>query len=200
MQLRLVPTLLFIAFTVGAWNHYSKRAISHSADIVAPDAPVQVNRSDVAQFSVGAVQITPVAAFSLEARVLSTERYHSGRQADLSPIDLALGWGAMSDSAVLGKLNISQGNRFYYYRWAEQPPISPSEIVKLSANMHMIPANNEIKERLNKVRVGHVVKLSGYLVHAYVPADGWRWNSSMTRSDSGNGACELMWVEDVSVR
>jgi hypothetical protein len=43
-----------------------------------------------------------------------------------------------------------------------------------------------------------VVALSGYLVRV-TAADGWHWNSSMTRSDSGHGACELVWVTQLAV-
>jgi hypothetical protein len=197
--MRLVPTLLLIAITAGAWNYFSTRPILHAEGAIAPDAPVQVNRSSLPSFSVAEYRITPAAEFSLEARVLATETYHVGREADLSPIDLALGWGPMSDSAVLDRLQISQGNRFYFYRWSDQPPIPASEIVAHSANMHMIPASDEIKRRLDKVRVGQIVALSGYLVGVEAP-DGWRWNSSMTRSDSGGGACELVWVDNVTVR
>jgi hypothetical protein len=197
--MRLVPTLLLIAMTAGAWSHFSSRPISHADGPLAPKAPVQVNRSDLPSFSMKDFRITPAAEFSLEARVLSTEAYHVGREADLSPIDLALGWGPMSDSAVLDRLKISQGNRFYFYRWSGLPTIRPSEVVEHSANMHMIPASDEIKRRLDKVREGQIVALSGYLVRAQAP-DGWQWNSSMTRSDSGKGACELVWVKSLTVR
>jgi hypothetical protein len=197
--MRLVRALFLIAIAAGAWNHFSTRPISHAEGAIAPAVPVQVDRSGLPPFSVENYHITPAAEFSLEARVLATETYHAGREADLSPIDLALGWGPMSDSAVLDRLRISQGNRFYFYRWSDQPPIPPSEIVEHSANMHMIPASDEIKRRLDKVRVGQVVALSGYLVRVQA-TDGWRWSSSMTRSDSGNGACELVWVKDITVR
>ena len=197
--MRLVPALFLVAIAAGAWHHYSTRPVSHADGTLAPGDPVQVDRSGLPPFSVEDYQVTPAAEFSLEARVLSTETYHTGREADLSPIDLALGWGPMSDSAVLDRLQISQGNRFFFYRWSGQPPIPPSEIVAHSANMHMIPASNEIKRRLDQVRVGQVVALGGYLVRVQSP-DGWRWNSSMTRSDSGNGACEVVWVRDIAVR
>jgi len=197
--MRLIPTLLFIAIAAGAWNHFSSRPIGHAEGSIAPEDPVQVSHPGLPSFSVGAYQIMPAAEFSVEARVLSTETYHMGREADLSPIDLALGWGPMSDGAVLDRLQISQGNRFYSYRWSDQPPIQPSEIVEHSANMHMIPSSDEIKRRLDKVREGQVVAISGYLVRVQAP-DGWHWNSSMTRSDSGNGACELVWVKSLAVR
>jgi hypothetical protein len=44
-----------------------------------------------------------------------------------------------------------------------------------------------------------VVALTGYLVEVRGP-DGFRWRSSLTREDTGNGACELVWVEKLDVR
>lgn len=197
--MRLVPTLLFVAMVAGAWNHFSTRPVSHADGAVAPHAPLQVDRPGLPSFSVGSYRILPAAEFSLEARVLAIETYRMGREADLSPVDLALGWGPMSDSAVLDRLQISQGNRFYFYRWSDPSPIPLSEIVEHSANMHMIPATGEIKRRLETLRAGQVVTLRGYLVRVQAP-DGWHWNSSMSRSDSGNGACELVWVKNLTVR
>jgi hypothetical protein len=197
--MRLLPALFVLVVAAGVWHHLSTRPVTHADGSIAPDEPVQVTRSGMPGFSAAGYRITPVAEFSLQARVLSTERYHLGRKADLSPIDLALGWGPMSDSAVLGRLEISQGNRFYFYRWSGQPPIAPAEIVAHSANMHMIPADDDIRKRLEQVRVGQVVALNGFLVRTLAP-DGSHWDSSMVRTDSGAGACELMWVKDISVR
>jgi hypothetical protein len=44
------------------------------------------------------------------------------------------------------------------------------------------------------LRVGQIVTLDGYLVNATGP-EGRTWNSSLTRDDTGNGACELIYVE-----
>lgn len=66
-----------------------------------------------------------------------------------------------------------------------------------SANMHMIPSSSAVARHLRAVRVGHVVRFAGYLVSARA-ADGWRWDSSLSREDSGPGACELVWVETVA--
>jgi hypothetical protein len=197
--MRLVPLLFTAAIAFGAWQHFSARPVEHAAGEITAKTPVQIDRQDMLALSVGDYRIQPVAEFSLTARVLSTESYHTGREADLSPVDLALGWGPMSDSAVLDQLQISQGNRFYFYRWSNAPPIAPVDIVEHSANMHMIPATDDIKHRLGEVRTGQVVALQGYLVRVQA-ADGWHWNSSMTRSDSGNGACELVWVTALSVQ
>lgn len=142
--------------------------------------------------------LAPVAHYEIRARLLSAERYARGREAELSPIDFAVGWNNMSDSAVLTRLKISQSNRFYFYRWEDAPPLPPEEIVRSSANMHLIPASPRIRQRLEQAQPGAVVHLRGVLVDVSAK-DGWSWRTSRTRLDSGAGACEVMWVEDVEI-
>lgn len=147
----------------------------------------------LASFTHHDYSITPLADFSIEARVLAKEAYHLDRGASLSPVDLALGWGPMSDSAVLSQIRISQSNRFYHWH-VDQFPIPREAIETHSANMHMIPADDAIEAQLNDVRVGQLVKIEGYLVQANAK-DGFYWKSSLTRQDTGAGACELVFVK-----
>lgn len=140
-----------------------------------------------------AATLTPLAGFRVDARVLSRRDYRSGREAELSPTDLALGWGRMREDAVLAGLDISQSGRWYHYRWEDAPPIPPGEIVRSSANMHFIPADAGAARELARVRQGDRVRVEGWLVEA-VAEDGWTWRSSLTREDSGDGACELVYV------
>ncbi|HEV3148526.1 MAG TPA: hypothetical protein VGZ24_07735, partial [Chthoniobacterales bacterium] len=55
----------------------------------------------------------------------------------------------------------------------------------------------EIASRCKSLRTGSLVHLSGELVEATGPGIG-TWRSSLSRTDTGNGACELMWVEKMS--
>jgi hypothetical protein len=104
----------------------------------------------------------------------------------------------MSDEAVLKQIDISQSNRFMNWR-VEQFPIPQRELETSAANMHLIPADKNIERQLDKMRVGQVVHLRGRLVRADAP-DGWHWISSLSREDTGAGACELFWVEQASAR
>lgn len=161
--------------------------------------PVQVDMHALPPRAVGAFHIQPFASFEIRARVLSVSRYHLGREAELAPLDVALGWNRMSDTAVLKHLDISQSGRWYHYRWgADGPPIPPDEITRSSANMHLIAASPAVQRALDGLRVGERIQLRGQLVDVSSP-DGWRWRSSRSRTDTGEGACELIWVEHVSV-
>ena len=191
--------LLFIIAVVGIafWQHDQNRVIDNIDGMIAKAAPIQKNLSNASTFKYEDYTFTPLANFAIEARVLSRKKYSSGREGNLSPLDLALGWGPMSSNQVLDKIDISQGNRFYYWR-VQEFPIPKKEIIRHSSNMHMIPANEQVAKQLADVREGNVVALVGQLVKINA-SDGWRWKSSLSRTDTGAGACELIWVKEVSI-
>ena len=190
--------LVFFAL-VAAWLWFGEdRPISRAPGVIAAAQPLQEEIGPARpRLEKKGYEIEPLARFELEARVLRVERYRLDRGAGLAPVDLALGWGGMSDTAVLEKIQITQGTRFYYWQ-ADVLPIPRRDIETQSANMHMVPADGLVARRLKDVRPGHIVKLSGYLIEARAP-DGWRWRSSLSREDTGNGACELIWVERVEL-
>ena len=143
-------------------------------------------------------RITPLATYRIRGRVLLAERYWFGRESDLSPLDLTLGWRLMSNQDVLDHLRLYSLHRDYQWTGREDKlPANQDEIIAHSANMHLIPATEEIAARLKSMGRGDLVDLGGYLVQVEAP-DGWRWRSSLTRSDTGEGACELMWVASAS--
>ncbi|RYD16261.1 MAG: hypothetical protein EOP90_05610 [Lysobacteraceae bacterium] len=197
MRFWVAVAIVLLAFGATRWA--AQRPVVQAAGTLVADEPRQTSPADDASFEFAGFQLTPLADFELEARVLSREDYTFGTESELSPTDLALGWGRMSDSAVIAQLEIGQSARFYHYRWRDQPPIPPREIVRSSANMHLIPADDTVARDLARVREGQVVDLRGRLVEAH-RADGWRWRSSLTREDSGAGACELVFVDSISAR
>jgi hypothetical protein len=192
--------LLAALLLVAIWQH-TQRPIVHAPGVLVADVPLQepLDGSQATLQKTG-VSIKPLAKFALSARVLSRADYRWDHGASLVPVDLALGWRRMSDSAVLDKVEISQSGRFYYWSVREFP-IPEKEIIESSANMHLIPADRIVEHEIERARAGDVVSFDGYLVEADWP-DGGRWVSSLTRSDSGPGACELVWVEhfDIALR
>ena len=195
--MRLLPIVALLLVGRGALQHWRHREMTQPPGVLAPDAPHQVNLDDGAILRRGDISLATRAYFELTARVLSREDYAWDAEAKLAPEDLALGWGRMSDSAVLAQIDISQSGRFYYWR-TQTWPIPRNEIERSSANMHMIPADAGVRGALKRVRKGQLVHIEGFLVDASGP-NGWRWKTSMTRHDTGAGACELVYVESVQV-
>lgn len=164
---------------------------------MAPEIPLQKNLDPSISFNHQGFTVTKIANFRIKAKVLAKENYYFGREAEVSPTDLALGWGRMSDESILQHINITQSGRFYRWR-VESFPIPRREIETHSANMHLIPADEYVKHLIDDIREGEIIELSGSLVNVKAK-DGWFWSSSLTRNDTGNGACELIWVDSLTI-
>jgi hypothetical protein len=103
----------------------------------------------------------------------------------------------MSDESALETIRISQANRYFYWH-VDEFPIPRMEIETHASNMHIIPADDRIESALKCARKGEIVCFSGYLIEVDTQ-DGWHWSSSLSRSDTGSGACGLVWVEAFQV-
>lgn len=188
--------LSIVALCILYFMDRDKEPLTHPPGILVAKKPVQVDLQP-STFTLDDYQLTRRARFEIRARVLSTEPYYLKRESDLSPIDLALGWGVMSDQAVLDLIDISQSGRWYRTRY-QMPPPAPEQLISASSsNMHMIPATRSIGRELKRLRAGDIITINGYLVDADHDS-GWYWRTSMSRTDTGAGACEIVYVESLT--
>jgi len=188
---------LLILAVAGLWQGYENwrlRPVRPSDGAIAPDDPRQTDIEAPRTTVLGHWRLTARAQYDITARILGREDYRFDQLAELIPEDLALGWGAMSDNRVLEAFEITQGARFYSWRPKHELPIPRQAVIEHTANTHVIPANTVVAGQLKRLRVGEVVHLTGYLVNG-VRQDGAYLNTSLTRSDSGPGSCEVMLVE-----
>jgi len=191
--MRLGFVIFALAACVALYQLWSERAVAHPPGIIAADDPMQQDLRTPIVFERKGRRFEARAEFTATARVILKERYRFDAMAGYSPVDLALGWGPLSDSAVLEQFSFSQSDRFYFWRTAALP-LPRETIVAHSANMHMIPSHPAIEHTLLRLRPGQVISFSGSLADVRDP-DGRVANTSLTRSDAGAGSCEIVWVE-----
>jgi hypothetical protein len=186
--------LLLVLLTFAAWWFWPHAGAAPDWRGRPVNEPPRQTTSELPRsWQRGPYTVTPVARFQVRAVVLSRERYHFDPEAKFAPVDLALGWGRMSEAAVVKQLRITQDHRWYNYSWEGSPPIPPDEIAACSANMHMIPADDGVLADLLQVQPYDLVEFEGLLVDVTRP--DWFWRSSRSRSDTGGHACEVVWVQ-----
>jgi hypothetical protein len=196
--MKKVLYVCLILLAVLAWRDWNRREIVHEPGVLVAELPRQRNVEGGDPILLDEYRLTRRAEFDIRARVLSREDYRWGSESDLSPIDLALGWGAMSDQAVLDRISIRQGSRWYFTRYELPAPINDQAIINNSSNMHMIPSNQWVLKKLKEVRRGDVVRLKGFLVD--IDSDsGFFWRTSLRRDDTGDGSCEIVYVGDIYI-
>ena len=187
---RFLKYLIIFAIGFALWSYWLKpdKGISDAADYQTTAGIHQFN----------GYSMTNLQTYTGEFRVLSKENYNFGRESEISPVDFALGWDKMADPQVYQQLSIRQSNRWYHWRYENSPPIPVREIEMQSANTHLIPASKQIAKQLKAIDQDDLIYLKGQLVEVK-SSDGWTWRSSLSREDTGGGACELMLVEEVRV-
>ena len=194
-RISIVSLMLFIASAsfVAAASQVAPQPRDSGAVL---SAPVQSTLERKKVFKKAGHQLEAVAKFKVRAKVLSVAKYQKGREAMISPVDLALGWSKMASDVLLSQISVTQSDRFASMRYDPEGDVRVTDIVHNSSNMHMIPASREVSAALHGIKRGQVVQIEGYLVDVR-HKDGWRWLTSTSRTDRGNGACEILLVKAV---
>lgn len=180
-----------------AYFFWPEKVITYPAGITVAENPMQTNLASTKTWHKDEFQFKALAEYKIKARVLSRNDFSVGTESKISPVDFALGWGPMSDQLIIDKIEISQSNRWYKWK-TDEYPIPSNQIAINSANVHIIPKDEIIEDKLADVYKGSLIEMKGYLVEI-TKSDGWHWKSSLKRDDTAGGACELFWVEDLII-
>jgi hypothetical protein len=192
---RVTPWIVIALASFALWRLIAQRDIRHEAGVLAAGEPAQ-RLIEGAPVRRGAFTLRPRAQFSATVRVLRREEYALDWLAPLVPTDFAVGWGAMSDSAVLDRIEISQAHRFYFWR-THTWPVSRQVIERHSANWHVIAGSDAVRATLDRLRAGSIVELEGQLVDIEGRDAGM--STSLSRRDTGAGACEILLASSAKV-
>lgn len=147
-------------------------------------------------------EVRPMAEYQLWGLIVThndiqgiTDTAHDADSVDTR--DICVLWGSNLAASDYLKASYSSGNWTCH---VEYPAGTRIEFTELSNN-HLITADDEIRQQINHLQVGDQVYLKGALVGYRDPrlqGESWR-NSSLVRTDQGNGACEVVYVEELQV-
>lgn len=195
--------VLILCFLLFSCFGPSPNVTDTSMEIIDPTLdPIQINLSNAEPIHLEAKKLDavlfPKAEYKIRAIVVSKKKYTSGDWTiNISNWDLALAWGLLAENDNYKEIDFSQRGRWYYFNVDADDPVSLDEVYKNSANTHIIHATPNIKYAVSKIRKGDIVYLEGYLVYVsgtYKGRDIW-WNSSLSRTDRGDGACEILYLQ-----
>jgi hypothetical protein len=196
-QSRLIKLFALSIFLWGVFGVWADRSVSQADGILVNETPVQkaIEPNRAGKLELKGHTVSVLASYDIKARVIGKERYRWDAGASIVPYDIAVGWGQMSDNKNLRDMGFSQGMRFLNWKRMSLPF---EQVNRQLANMHLIAGDSAVANTIAKLRPGQIISMSGYLVEVRRP-DGWHWRSSLSRDDTGGGACELMWVERIEV-
>ena len=87
--------------------------------------------------------------------------------------------------------------------WRTDGPVSDAERLEVTrhiSNNHLIPSetSKHLARAFRMLRQGDDVRITGSLVRITGPS-GLLVTSSTVRDDTGDGACEVVWVDELQV-
>ena len=204
-----LATLVAMA-TVLALQNRSVASVSNQAlvsyGIDAGSDPVQrdaVPFQTSIDFSDGSAMLTSNTSYSISARVESATAYHDAVSIAI-PYDLLLSWGQLGDRKLAGQLSWTQSDRHGTVSGslgAGAIDLSREYVISHISNNHIIPADNNIRQALTTVRPGDLVRIDGRLVDVRITVNGTMYSAdtSKSRTDQGDGACEIIYAQHLRI-
>lgn len=145
--------------------------------------------------------VRPVAEYEIAGLVVSLndptswwDVYHDETSVDTK--DLGLIWGPNLRSDDFHRVEFWNVSWTVNWRYPAGVRFHDAAI----SNNHLVTPHQHVRDAIARVRVGDQVVLRGLLVD-YAPRSrpgAWR-QTSTTRTDTGNGACEVVCVEELKV-
>jgi hypothetical protein len=149
----------------------------------------------------GSFTLTRMAQYKVTGLMVSKEYFSEGWDGIISPVDLLIVWGKLADPEYLKNIGFSHGNRWYHCKWKGGAPVDPAYVITHSSNNHILPANGNIYRAIKQIKKKDQIVLEGFLVNIKGTFSGRpvSWNTSLARTDTGNGSCELFYVSRVRI-
>lgn len=151
-------------------------------------------------------QIKPKYDYELNGVVVSLHNadslrdiWHHSRWKDfLNVRDLCVIWGNNVSSGVYQKVDFSNDSWTCWAQWYDNETTRQFAMNQISNN-HLLVDDEMIKDALMSARIGDQIRLSGHLAAYRNPANNFIRGTSITRNDTGNGACETIYVTDFEI-
>jgi len=146
--------------------------------------------------------VAPQYEYELYGMVVSyrqhdgNSRMHRASNDHLNMADLCVVWGTTAASPYLGDIEFWNGIFTCNFQTSSQTAwesIRPAQI----SNNHLISADDLIRDQVADVKIGDQIRVRGWLASYGSGAN--KRGTSTTREDSGDGACETIYVKDFAI-
>ncbi len=197
----IVIVTSFVWLLVSFWNRNDlPQDINYVAAVLNEPVQKATNKSSFdANYNGVAYRIEPEYDYDLFGMIVSF-RHHDGdsrmhlRANDhLNMLDVCVIWGDNTNNRRLNKINFWNGIFTCNVKTTDQEAWESFDMYQLSNN-HLISDNVLLRDRVKDIRVGDQIRVRGYLA-SYRSEKGGTRGTSTTRLDTGDGACETIFVE-----
>lgn len=200
--------VIVICISVFAFNYfYVKKSYESVASLVNLPEPNQQEATGefVKQIDEYEIKFEIKANYVLNGRVVEKYHYQPFTIVNkLSEYDLGIVWGKLLGEDLEDMNFRNNGNRFLQYRYSQsftEKMGGKEAIINSLSNNHIIPSEERILKCLRNLKEDDFIKLEGYLVDVTYTniynSYSANWTTSLSRTDHGDGACEVFYVTNL---
>ncbi len=202
--MKLTNILIVVSFVWLLVSFWNRNALPGNIDYVPGIAnePAQTaTRKDPFNVVYNEVEyrVEPEYEYDLTGMIVSyrhhdnNSRMHRLANDHLNMLDVCVVWGDNTVGDHLRKLSFWNGIFTCNVHTRDQAAWDAFDMYQLSNN-HLISDDEYIRDRVRDIRIGDQIRVRGYLANYSSAGVGTR-GTSTTRKDTGNGACETVFVE-----
>lgn len=196
----IVIATSFVWLLVSFWNRndlprdidYVQEILNEPLQTATTRLPFDVNFNDVEY------RVEPEFEYDLYGVIVSYRHHDDSRihllaNDHLNMLDVCVIWGDNTSNGLLHKINFWNGIFTCNVQTKYQEAWDSFEMNQLSNN-HLISDDEFVRDRVRDIQVGDQIRVRGYLA-SYGSENNAMRGTSTTRLDTGNGACETLFVE-----
>jgi len=149
-------------------------------------------------------RVEPLFDYELYGLVVSY-RQHDGESSmhrwsndHLNMADVCVVWSDTAFSEYLRKLDFWNGIFTCNVQTRDSVAWAHFDMTQLSNN-HLISADPFIRDRVTEIRIGDQIRIKGWLSRYGAVGGGGMRGTSTTREDTGDGACETIFVQEFQI-
>ena len=200
--------IILLAFLVLLISFWQRNDLPRNLTIV-PDVknePKQLQTSKKAfdaTFNDVRYRIEPEYSYELSGVVVSY-RHHEGKSRmhrrsndHLNMLDVCVVWGDNAGHPALQKFDFWNGIFSCVFKTSSNEAWAAFNQEQLSNN-HLISDDPDIRNRVRNIAIGDQIRVRGHLA-SYASPNGGKRGTSTTRTDTGDGACETIYVDDFEI-
>ncbi len=207
---RLSFLILIISVSVWGLAYFESKELVDASEIVElikSNDPEQLSTKEKPydfEYTERKYRITPLAEYKIQGLVVShnnihsiADMYHDRTSVDIK--DLCILWGSNVASDVYLHGRYWNGSFHCAYEFSDGEQYAKFRHDQLSNN-HILAHTLRVRKQIESIRIGDQVSLSGHLIkYSEIPGNGFERVSSLIRTDTGNGACEVFMVDTVKI-
>jgi len=201
---KALNTILVLLISICLYTGYKKNQLpvrNHWPAVTQQEpkqTPTQRNPFNVAVGGQTHI-ITPLFNYEISGLVVSchfSKTLAEYRRDELNIMDAGIIWGQNLNPAIYTLMKFHNNGVWLHYKASSHEVYKKFDNDKISNN-HLLCTNSVINKKIKALKRGDVITLEGCLA-TYTLQNGSR-GSSTVRTDHGNGACETVWVNQLTL-